>query len=227
MTAGPPEPASVGAMTDQTHSDPAIDSEYWARYYEVTVERPPWATVRKAIELFAAEDAAAGAHSPRFAVDLGCGAGRDSRELLRAGWRVLSMDREQHGLDVLRAAAGPELGARLETRQGEFASFQVPRCDLVNASLCLPFVDPPVFEAMWARIVGALPAGGRFSAMVFGDHDDSAGEDGVTCLPGARFRELLDGFEIEHWSDTEEDTKTALGEPHHFHLIELVARKLA
>jgi tellurite methyltransferase len=215
-------------MSDNTGTDThsEVDSDYWARYYEVTVERPAWGTVRKAIELFAADDAAgndgAAAH---FAVDLGCGAGRDSRELLRAGWRVLSMDREQQGLDVLTKAAGPELGARLETRRGEFATFEVPPCDLVNASLCLPFVERPVFDAMWGRIVAALPPGGRFSAMVFGDHDDSASEEGVTCLPGSEFRDLLDGFEIEHWSDTEEDTKTALGEPHHFHLIEFVARK--
>jgi tellurite methyltransferase len=216
-------------MSDNSGSDthPEVDSEYWARYYEVTVERPSWGTVRKAIELFAVEDAEKhdGA-AARFAVDLGCGAGRDSRELLRAGWRVLSMDREQHGLDVLTKAAGPELGARLETRQGEFATFEVPPCDLVNASLCLPFVERPVFDAMWRRIVAALPPGGRFAAMVFGDHDDSADEEGVTCLPGSEFRDLLDGFEIEHWSDTEEDTRTALGEPHHFHLIEFVARRL-
>ena len=31
------------------------DSEYWARYYAITGERPAWATVIRAIELFAAE----------------------------------------------------------------------------------------------------------------------------------------------------------------------------
>jgi tellurite methyltransferase len=205
-----------------------VDSEYWARYYEVTVERPAWATVRKAIELFAAEESPGdGAGQARLAVDLGCGAGRDSRELLRAGWRVISMDREPHALDVLREVAGPELRLRLETRLGDLATFAVPACDLVNASLCLPFIEKPAFEAMWGRIVEALPPGGRFAAMLFGDRDDSAGEEGTTCPPPERIRELLVGFEIEHWSDTEEDTKTALGEPHHFHLIEFVARKLA
>ncbi len=36
----------------------------------------------------------------------------------------------------------------------------------------------------------------------------------------------LASFEIEHWSDHEEDTRTALGEPHYFHLVELVARRV-
>lgn len=221
-------------MSEHTNpeSKPEVDSDYWARYYAVTVERPAWATVRKAIELFEAEP---GARDPggdpavgrgRFAVDLGCGGGRDSRALLRAGWRVLAMDREPAALEVLEKAAEPEARARLRTAVGDFATFEIPPCDLVNASLCLPFVERDQFEAMWSRIVAALPPGGRFSAMLFGDRDDSAGEAGMTCLPPERIDEMLAGFEIEHWSDSQEDTKTALGEPHHFHLVEFVARKL-
>jgi SAM-dependent methyltransferase len=220
-----------------TAPEPEVDSEYWARYYAVTVDRPAWTTVLKAIELFAHEDSTAPTEDPtaaarsggsiRFAVDLGCGGGRDARALLRAGWRVLAMDREPGALKVLEEAAGPELGRRLRTSGGDFATFEVPPCDLVNASLCLPFVELAEFEGMWARIVAALPPGGRFSAMVFGDRDGSAGEAGMTCLPATRFKELLSGFDIELWTDTEEDKPTALGEPHHFHLIEFVARKRA
>src|ERR1700690_3155708 len=97
-----------------------VDSEYWARYYAVTVERPAWDTVRDAIERFRAEDnSSAGSgidrhpRRQRLVVDLGCGAGRDARELLRAGWRVIAVDREPGALEALSAAAGPALGARL------------------------------------------------------------------------------------------------------------------
>ncbi len=207
----------------------AEDTEYWSRYYEVTVERPAWETVRKAIDLFRAEDAARSGESPageRFAVDLGCGAGRDARELLRAGWRVLAVDREQIAADAVTKAAGPQPQARLSTHVEDLATFRVPPCDLVNASLCLPFLAPADFEAEWSRIVAALPVGGRFAAMLFGDRDNSASEEGMTCLAPDRVREALSDFEIEHWTDKEEDTKTALGEPHHFHLIEFVARKV-
>ena len=209
-----------------------VDSEYWSRYYEVTVARPAWHTVGVAIERFSAEDnAAAGSgrerrpHSERLAVDLGCGAGRDARELLRARWHVIAIDREPAALQVLAAAAGPELGARLETRVEDLATVEIPPCDLVNASLCLPFLAPAAFDAVWDRIVAALGPGDRFAAMLFGDHDGSAADPAMTCLPPDRIRSMLSGFEIEFWSDTEEDTRTALGEPHHFHLIEFVARK--
>jgi tellurite methyltransferase len=217
------------------------DSEYWSRYYAVTVDRPAWETVRKAIELFRGEDEARAGKAanatnaadpvdtipvPRFAVDLGCGAGRDARELLRAGWRVLAVDREPAAAEVLRKAAGPELGARLSLHVEDLATVAIPECDLVNASLCLPFLPNDAYSGIWSRIVDAVRPGGRFAAMLFGDRDDSAGEEGTTCLPPDRIRADLAGFEIEHWTDKEEDTKTALGEPHHFHLVEFVARKV-
>jgi tellurite methyltransferase len=210
------------------------DSEYWARYYDVTVDRPAWATVREAIAKFRREDEAAasgrsaGIRTPaRFAVDLGCGAGRDTRELLRAGWRVLAIDREANARSVLETAVEPDLRGRLEIRIDDVATAAIPACDLVNASLCLPFLAPEAFQAAWDRIVSALGPGARFAAMLFGDRDDSAADPEMTCLPPERIRSGLAGFEIELWSEKEEDSQTALGEPHHFHLVEFVARRTA
>jgi tellurite methyltransferase len=199
------------------------DSEYWSRYYEVTVDRPSWATVRFAIERFAA-DAEAGASRP-FAVDLGCGAGRDARELLRAGWRVLAIDREPAALEALRAATPVDHRGRLETRVADLAEVEIPACNLVNASLSLPFLAPDPFWATWGRVLDAVPVGGRVAAMLFGDRDASADDPEMTCPPPAAIRSSLAAFDIEHWVDEEEDTQTALGEPHHFHRIELVARR--
>jgi SAM-dependent methyltransferase len=224
------------------------DSDYWARYYEVTVERPAWQTVRFAIARFADEAAAtagavaagaatAGAATarhpgtvvdrpPRFAVDLGSGGGRDARELLRAGWRVLAVDREPGARQTLTTAAGPELGRLLTTQVADLATVEIPPCDLINASLCLPFLRGAAFADAWQRIAGALKPGSRFAAMVFGDRDDSASDPDMTCLAPDRFEGDLADFEIEFWSVAEEDKETALGEPHHFHLIEFVARKV-
>lgn len=120
-----------------------LDSAYWGRYYEVTVDRPAWATVRFAIERFAADGAEAA--GDRFAVDLGCGAGRDARELLRAGWTVLAIDREQGAIDALEAATPAGLRPVLQTRVADIATVDVPACDLVNANLVLPFLAPEAF----------------------------------------------------------------------------------
>ena len=215
------------------------DSEHWADYYAVTVERPAWRTVCLAIDKFRDEDetgipgrgaetrgAIPAPNRARFAVDLGCGAGRDTRELLRSGWRVLAIDREPTARTVLEAAVEPVLGPGLEIRIEDLATASIPRCDLVNASLSLPFLAPDDFHAAWRRIVAALAPGARFAAMVFGDHDESASDPKMTCLPPADIEAALSGFEIEHWSVEEDDRPTALGDPHHFHLVAFVARRL-
>jgi SAM-dependent methyltransferase len=201
-----------------------MDSDYWARYYAVTVDRPSWDTVRLAIARFAAEDA--DRPRSRYAVDLGCGAGRDARELLRAGWHVLAIDREQGAVEALKAATSPDLRPALETRVADLATVEVPACDLVNASLSLPFLPEDQFWKTWERVLAAVGVGGRVAAMLFGDRDGSAADPSMTCPPPRGVRASLSSFEIEHWIDREEDTQTALGEPHHFHMVELVARRV-
>ena len=209
------------------------DSEHWSDYYAVTVDRPPWETVRLAIRKFREEDeatisgspSAPRATTPRFGVDLGCGAGRDARELLRAGWRVLAVDREPAARLALEAAVEPEFRPRLRIQIEDLATVAIPPCDLVNASLCLPFLAPDEYLPTWRRIIEALQPGARFAAMLFGDRDESAPDPSMTCLPPEEIRASLDRFDIEHWSDQEDDKPTALGEPHHFHLVEFVARR--
>ena len=199
-----------------------IDSDYWARYYQVTMDRPSWETVRFAIARFAAEASV----GQRFAVDLGCGAGRDTRELLRGGWQVLAVDREPEAIAVLERAVEPEARASVRTLVADLATVEIPDCDLVNASVSLPFLAPDAFWLTWSRALAALEIGGRIAAMLYGDRDDGADDPSMTCVEPDAVRASLTGFEIEHWVDIEEDSQTALGEPHHFHRLDLVARRL-
>lgn len=192
---------------------------HWPDYYEVTAERPAWTTVKQAADAFGDIDPGA----PRLAVDLGCGAGRDTRELLRRGWRVISMDMTREGIDRLRELTPAVDQKRLETHVANLAGFDIPPCDLVNADLILPFLGADDYAGTWARIRAALDSGGRFSGMLFGDRDGSVDDPEMTCASPETIRGYLDGFDIEFWNEKEEDGETALGEPHHFHLIEVVA----
>ncbi len=78
----------------------------WARYYDATGDEPR-ETLLDALERFTA---------PGVAVDLGCGTGRDTVELLRRGWKVVAVDSEEEAIRRLRTATGD--AERLETHTG-------------------------------------------------------------------------------------------------------------
>jgi len=213
-------------MTDDTTeatTDRQASDTHWPDYYDVTAKRPSWTTTKTAADAFGEHPA----HGPRFAVDLGCGAGRDTRELLRRGWRVLATDMTPEGPETLWRLTPEEDRERLATEVSTLQDFEIPACDLVNANLILSFQPADDYAATWARILAAIPLGGRFSGMLFADRDGMAGEPDATCPAPDVIRGYLDGFEVEYWLEKEEDGQTALGDDHHFHLIEVVAVRRA
>lgn len=206
-----------------------MTDEHWPAYYAVTVDRPPWRTVLTALDRFDADDPPGDPPTTDeplpFAVDLGCGAGRDAREILRRGWRVLAIDREPAAIATLEAATPAADRERLTTRVADLDGVAIPPCDLVNASISLPFLPEPAYWRTWADALAAVRPGGRVAAMLFGDRDQSVGDPTMTCPSPDAIRATLSDFEVEHWSDDEDDGQTALGEPHHWHIIEVVARR--
>jgi trans-aconitate methyltransferase len=193
---------------------------HWPDYYAVTADRPAWETTRLAAEAFGPVT-----DGERTAVDLGCGAGRDTRELLRRGWRVIAVDQQQAAIDTIHSLVGPEEAERLTGVVADVATYEVPAADLVLANLVLPYVAGAAYEDAWRRIIAAVGPGGRVAAMVFGDRDGFADDPTVTCVPAETVRAYLAGFELELWDEGEEDKPTALGEMHHWHRIDLIARR--
>jgi tellurite methyltransferase len=212
-------------MTRNDTGDDAGD-DTWAAYYRETQSRPPRATVLFALDRFDAEDGT----RARFAVDLGCGAGRDTVEILRRGWRVLAIDAQQDAIDQLTERVGglPGAAERLDCRVQSFAApdLAVPRADLVNASFTLPGCPPDRFPALWATIAGALPPGGRFAGQLYGDRDSwTTKHPDMTFLSRADAERLLTGFEAEMFEEEETDSVTPRGEAKHWHIFHIVSRK--
>ena len=187
----------------------------WGAFYDAVAERPPHETAIGALDRFEA---------PGFAVDLGCGHGRDTLEMLRRGWRVLAIDAEPEAIERLRRRAGGI--PSLETQVASFDEASWPDADLVNSGFALPFCPPDRFDPVWARIVGSLLPGGRFSGQFFGDRDEWAGEKDITFHTRKQALKLLSGFELERFDEHDEDGQTALGEPKHWHVFHVVARRL-
>ena len=193
----------------------------WAAYYQQLRDRPPRRTLLRALDLFGPAPADA------LAIDLGCGDGRDIVELLRRGWRMVAVDSEPEALRQLAARNLP--GAdRITPINARFKEVPLPLgVQLVNSSFAMPLCEPEAFRTLWTRIREALPAGGRFSGQWYGVRDSWHGRRGMTFLERDDALALLDGLEIEMFEEEEADGVTPRGNPKHWHIFHIVARKLA
>jgi SAM-dependent methyltransferase len=194
----------------------------WESYYRKTGTRPPRETLIRALDLF---DGEPGPPDTRFAIDLGCGNGRDTVEILRRGWQVLGIDAEKSATEGLMARQDLPDGARLETRVGRFETMEFPEADLVNSSFALPLVDPPDFPDLWDRILAALRDGGRISCQLYGDRDSWVGRPGMTFFTKSGIEALLEPLDVEFFREEEEDSVTPRGQQKHWHIFHIVARK--
>ena len=199
-------------------SDPAAGG--WVKYYEGTQGRPPRPTLLFALDRFAA---------PGRAVDLGCGDGRDTIELLRRNWSVVAVDAEPAAIARLTTRGDLPPQAKLETRCASFETADWGKVDLVNSSFALPFCPPQSFAALWHKIDASLSPGGRFAGQLFGPRDSWArrGLDGrvVTIHDAATAHGLFAAYAVELFQEEETDAVTPRGEAKHWHIFHVVARK--
>lgn len=197
----------------------------WPAYFDIVAGKPPRDTLLKALDAFDAEGVRADGTDYPFAVDIGCGDGRDTAELLRRGWRVLAVDGHPEAFDRLHARSDIPAKDRLECRHAPFEGLVVSPALLVNSSFSLPFCHSDHFDALWQGILQAILPGGRFSGQLFGDRDDWAAIEGRTHHTAGQARALLDGLEIELFEESESEGKDALDNPKHWHRFDIVARK--
>ena len=199
---------------------PALSEDTWTRYY-AAAGKAPRETLLQALALFEAEGRA-----PETAVDLGCGSGRDTLELLRRGWRVVAVDAEEEGIAHLRAH--PDALSRadaLETVVARFGEAVWPEALLVSSSFSLPFCPPDELARVWPRIRASLVPGGRFCGQFFGDRDEWSEAGDMTFLSRREVETLLEGLDVERLDEVEHDGQTALGKPKRWHLFHVVARR--
>lgn len=193
----------------------------WPGYYDAVEGKPPRDTLLKALELFEKEPP----EEPRLAVDLGCGTGRDTLELLRRGWRVFATDSSPDAFARMVPRLPTEYRDRFEHTTTPFESLEIPRARLVNASYALPFCDPDAFSRLWGRIIAALPRNGRFAGQLFGERDDWAKIPDRSHHTRAQVDTLFADFVIDSLQEVENYEAGATGELKNWHIFHIVARK--
>lgn len=200
----------------------AAQTRDWSVYFDRMEGKPARETLVDALRAFDAEripDAA------KTAIDLGCGSGRDTAELLGRGWRVEAIDGTPEALQRLLVWPGIEPSERLTLRLIDFERLtELGPCRLVNASFSLPFCPPGHFERVWRLVRTAIEPGGRFAGQLFGDRDTWASIADRSHHTRAEAEALLDGLDIERFDEEESDAHDAEGNAKHWHVFHIVAQ---
>lgn len=191
------------------------DDAHWIEYNGGQGGRPVRPLLRAALSLL-------GPGAGRTAIDLGCGAGVESRALLSQGWHVQAIDSSpETSAVVLRTIGG--VHQRLAVRTTRYEQLDgLPPADLIYAGYSLPYQAMPSFRRVWTVIRSALRPGGVLAVNLFGVHDAWAGTDGMTFLDADEARTLFDGLEIVSW-DEEDAEGPAYGGAKHWHVFHAVA----
>ena len=187
----------------------------WGRFYSFTKDSPPWPLLVRAAAL---------ARKNGRALDLGAGAGRDTRYLLGQGFQVTAVDAEPRSVALLAALHD----AHLRTVRSSFEGFDftVATYDLISAQFSLPFTPKDRFAGMFARLKAALAPGGIFAGQLFGMHDQwNTPDNTMTFHTHAEAESLLSDLETIELTEEDADGHTADGSPKHWHVFHILARK--
>jgi len=193
----------------------------WSQFYDYIKDQGPSIELLQTLILL---DFDPDLIQPLYAVDLGCGEGRDTRELLRRGWQVLAVDSCAEGIRRLEAHPDSADHEQLETRVESAADATWSNATLIYASRVLPFLSNDEFTRLWKKVADSVERGSYFSCTLFGDRHDFASDPSIRCRTAAQVQELFSPFEIIAYDEVEQDTLSR-NTPFHCHMFNVIAKR--
>jgi SAM-dependent methyltransferase len=186
----------------------------WGRFYSFTKDSAPWPLLVRAAAL---------TPLPGRALDLGAGAGRDTRYLLEQGFDVTAVDADPRAIALLSSL--PE--THLHVVQSSFEDFAFATYDLISAQFALPFIPRERFAEVFGRLTAALLPGGVFAGQFFGINDQwNTSDRAMTFLTRTEVEALLSELVVIELVEEDTDGHTADGSPKHWHVFHILARRL-
>lgn len=208
--------------------------ETWGRYSEATREADPVQTLVGAVKALSERGSdVAGKH----AVDIACGAGRDTRLLLGEGMTVHAIDLFAGNEEILREsirsgadglAASAEHRLRFSAQSMEDLELVPGKASIINSSYGLPFCSPARFPHLWQQINDGLCEGGVVCGQLFGvQHGFNSAEKDMTFHTRKEVEALLEPFNIIQLEETNTMGNTACNKDSkvRWHVFDFIAQK--
>ena len=196
---------------------PNQNQHNWAKYLEQTKEYPPSPSLVRALE---------NVKGKQSALDLGAGQLKDTKFLLAQGFLYVDVVDNEPGVEGVAKDLNDE---RIKTTITTFDAFDYKddAYDLVNAQYALPFASSDVFEKVMNGVKRSLKSNGIFVGQFFGVRDEwnTPGKE-MTFHTEEEARAAFSDMELISFEEVERDSHTASGEPKHWHLFNIVAKKI-
>ncbi len=155
------------------------------------------------------------------ALDLGCGAFRDTSLLLENGFSVDAIDNSPNVLSYK-----PD-NEKLSFYPKSFSDFEYPKnkYDIVNAQYSLPFCSPSDFPFVWQNLYSSLKSRAIFAGQFFGPEDGFYPNAEMTFLVKSEVQNLFKEFKILTFVEAKRTSKTATGIEKFWHVFDVIAEK--
>ena len=157
------------------------------------------------------------------AVDLGCGSGADTIELIKAGWEVCAIDAVPDGFQYIRNKLSYDELGKIEFKHNYFEELVLSEYDLVYSYHSIPFCTPKFFDKFWRKITNSINEGGRFAGTFFGEKDsyNQASSDAF-YMTKMQVISLFHNFMIESYDEIYENESTVFGEVKTWHIYKMI-----
>lgn len=119
------------------------------KFYENTKDSMPHSNIKKFIEMQL---------NTGNAIDLGCGAGRDTIFLIKNYWNVTAIDREDTK-NIIEEKLNSEELKRFKFMCQNFENIKLEKNDLVVSNFSIPFCNKKYFNDFWDKIVNSIDKG--------------------------------------------------------------------
>ena len=165
--------------------------------------------------------------NPGVAVDLGCGAGRDSILLLQNEWTVHSFDLNDNE-HFFEERLTEDEKKRFTFHQVSHQDVVIPKCDLVIANFSMQYLKKEEFKAVIDKIHKSLNPGGKFLALLWGDKDPWAQDaKDQAFLSYDELKEIFkDKLNIDFSKEWQQDLEVGDGTIKHGHMISVVTSNI-
>ena len=116
------------------------------KYYESTKNLEPHFIVKKFINMNI---------KPENAIDLGCGSGNESVYLIKNGWRVLAIDKE-NTIEYIINRLNENEREKLTFSVQNFENIMLEENKLLVANFSIPFCNRDNFKEFWSKIKNSI-----------------------------------------------------------------------